>query len=103
VSEHELAHPSSASELAIPDPLCIAVAAWPHDIVTGSVRVRVGVELGGTHCRGLTWLDRKATGAAANVQLVTSCDMTRVHTELVASVSGTEGAGGLAAGGREAK
>ncbi len=79
-------HPSCAASLAIPDPLCVAAALWPDTVIAGHTRCRVGVELGGTHCRGLTWLDRKATGPAANVRVVTACDMSVVRAALVASV-----------------
>lgn len=87
VSEYLLAHPSSASEVLIPDPLCVAIALWPSEIIAGSYRARVGVELGGSHCRGMTWVDRKAVGPAANVTVVSSLVMEAVRSALVRSVT----------------
>ena len=72
--------------MLIPDPLCVAIALWPESVMTSSFRVRVGVELGGSHCRGMTWLDRKAVGAAANVRVVSSIDMAHVREALLESV-----------------
>ena len=87
VSELPLADPASAAELLIPDPLCIAAALWPDTVISASVQARVGVELGGSHCRGLTWVDRKAVGPAANVRIVTAVDMDVVRAALLRSVT----------------
>lgn len=87
VSDFALADPSSATELLIPDPLCVAAALWPREVIAASVRARVGVELAGAHCRGLTWVDRKAAGPAANVRIVTALDMDAVRAALLRSVA----------------
>lgn len=64
------------------------MALWPERVILASERARVGVELAGTHTRGVTWLDRKAAGAEANTCIVTAVDMAAVRAALVRSVEG---------------